>query len=206
MSNVLDKIEQDEEDGFDRELIDLFRMIPTRNSSVYFHQSEILKSQQSCGRFRAEVVYEAEQQILKLYEDDHLCEIPDLTRERNAIWYEETIVPLIKALESEKTESRVLCLKNDGSIRDLPDDASVEVMADIGAGAVTPKKVGSCPKSLRGLFQSVKQSDRLTVEAARHRSYEYALQALTINPLVPSLDAARRFLDKFIKDEKVELH
>ena len=57
-----------------------------------------------------------------------------------------------------------------------------------------------------GLFHSVKESDRLTVEAARNQSYECSLQALTINPLVPSLDAARAFLDRILKEEGIELH
>ena len=48
--------------------------------------------------------------------------------------------------------------------------------------------------------------DRLVVEAAYHRSYEYALQALTINPLVPSFELAKRYLDYLIKEEELELH
>ena len=48
--------------------------------------------------------------------------------------------------------------------------------------------------------------DRLTIEAVRHKSYECALQALTINPLVPSLDSARKYLDRLIRDEHFELH
>lgn len=206
ISTVLERIESSQEDGFDYDLIDLFRMIPTRTVSLYFHSDEILKRQKSCTRFRAEVLHEAERQILKLYEDEHLCEVPDLTRERNAVWYEETILPLITALESEKTSELILCVRNDGAIRDLRDDCSVEVPVQVSKKGIKPKKVGSCPHFLKGLFLTVKESDRLTVEAVRHKSYEYALQALTVNPLVPSLDAAKRYLARIIKEEKLELH
>lgn len=206
MSRLLERLEHHQDDGFDYALIDLFRMIPTRTVSLYYHQDEILKHQQACSRFRAEVLHEAEKQILKLYQDDHLAEVPELTRARNAVWYEETIVPLIEALESKKDRETVLCVRNDGAVRDLPDDCSVEIPVQVGKKGLKPRKVGSCPRFLKGLFQAVKESDRLTVEAARHRSYEYALQALTINPLVPSLDAAKRFLDRLIKDEQLELH
>jgi len=206
MGQVLEKLERHKEDGFDCELIELFRMIPTRSVSLYFHREDILKQQRSCARFRAEVLQEAEQQILKLYEDKHLCEVPDLTHERNAIWYEETIVPLIEALESREQRDMVLCVRNGESIRDLPDDCSVEIPVRVSNRGLKPRKVGSCPRFLKGLFVAVKESDRLTVEAVRHKSYEFALQALTTNPLVPSIHSAKRFLDRIIKDEQLELH
>ncbi|GMW01148.1 MAG: 6-phospho-beta-glucosidase [Candidatus Hydrogenedentota bacterium] len=205
MSKLLDRLEQEREDGYDYDLIELFRMIPTRQTSLYFHQDEILKKQKECGLYRGEILHEAEQQILKLYEDPDLCEIPELTRARNANWYEETIVPLIQALESKKERETILCVRNNGSIRDLPDDCSVEVPVQVSKKGITPRKVGNCPRFLRGLFLEVKESERLTVEAVRHRSYECALQALTINPFVPSIDAARKFLDRIIKDNKIEL-
>jgi 6-phospho-beta-glucosidase len=206
MSRLLERIEQIEDDDLDQELIELFRMIPTRRTSLYFHQGEILKKQQACARFRAEILHEAEKQILALYEDESLAEVPELTRARNAVWYEETIVPLIAALENNEERRTILCVRNDGSIRDLPSDASVEVPVTVSKKGIKPRKVGSCPRFLKGLFMSTKESDRLTVEAVRHRSYECALQALTINPFVPSFEAAKAFLDRLIKEEKLELH
>lgn len=206
MSQVLERIDTAGDDGFDRELIGLFRIIPTKTLSLYFHADEVLKKQQSCGRYRAEVLHEAEKQILKLYENENLNEVPDLTRERNAVWYEETILPLIEALENKNEEKRILCVKNDGAIRDLPDDCSVELQADVSKKGVRPHKVGSCPHFLRGLFIGFKESERLTIEAVRHKSYEYALQALAINPLVPSLDTGKRYLDRILKDERHDFH
>ncbi|HNT89285.1 MAG TPA: hypothetical protein PKL84_15595, partial [Candidatus Hydrogenedentes bacterium] len=112
MSYLLEALEQHEEDGFDYELIDLFRMIPTRHTATYFRQGEILKQQRAASRFRAEVLHEAERQILKLYEDESLLDIPELTRERNAVWYEQSIVPLLQALEDVNEHNIILCMKN----------------------------------------------------------------------------------------------
>jgi 6-phospho-beta-glucosidase len=206
MGRILERLEAEKDDGFDNALIELFRMIPTRTTSLYFHQDEILKRQQACARFRAEVLHHAEQQILKLYQDESLAEVPELTRARNAVWYEETIVPLIVAFEGKKESNTILCVRNNGAVRDLADDCSVEIPVQICKKGIKPRKVGNCPRFLKGLFQSVKESDRLTVEAVRHKSYEFALQALTINPLVPSLDAAKKFLDRIIREERLELH
>jgi len=206
MSHLLDLLEVQREDGFDYDLIDLFRMIPTRNTGMFFHRSEILKKQKACSRFRAEILHEAERQILKLYEDEHLHEIPELTRQRNAVWYEETILPAIEAFESDTERSLILCMRNNDSIRDLPEDSSVEIPAMVSKRGIRARRVGSPPRFLKGVFLAIKESDRLTVEAVKHKSYEYALQALTINPFVPSLDIGKKYLDRIVKEEKLELH
>ncbi len=206
MSALLERIENHREDDFDCDLIHLFRMIPTRSVSFSFHTDRVVAEQKRCGRYRAEVLHEAEQQILELYRDEHLCEIPQLTRTRNTPWYEETIVPLIQALERDQATRLILCVRNDGAIRDLPADSSVEVPVQVSNAGMKPRKVGSLPHFLKGLYAAAKESERLIVEAVNHKSYECALQAFTVNPFVPSLDTARRYLDKVIKTEKLELH
>lgn len=206
MSQLLEILEEHQEEEFDYDLIDLFRMIPTRSMGMFFHRAEILKKQQDCYRFRAEVLYEAEKQIIKLYDDEHLNEIPDLTRQRNAIWYQETVLPLIEALESEAARELVLCLPNEGNIRDLPDGCSVEAPATVNGKSLRLRKVGSLPGFLKGVFLAAKESDRLVIEAVKHRSYEFALQALTVNPFVPSIGTAKRYLERIIKDEELILH
>ena len=193
-------------DALDSEVIEIFRMIPTRSISLYFHREEVLKRQKSQTRARANVLYEAEKQILDLYRDPGLHEIPELTRARNAVWFEETIVPLFSNLESKDKGNVILSMRNDGAIRDLPDVASVEIPASVSKKGIEPRKVGDCPHFLKGLFAMVKESDRMVVEAIQHRSYDLALQSLAMNPFVPSLEKARNYLNRALEEEGVELH
>ena len=206
MHKILEYIHNERPDDFDHDLIELFRMIPTRTVSLYFHADRIFKEQKNCALFRGEVLHEAEKQILKLYKDKDLNEIPSLTQERNTVWYEQTLIPLLEALENKKKETLILCVQNGSSIRDLPNDCSVEVPVEVNNKTMSPRHIGDSPHFLKGLFQTVKESDRWIVEAVLHKSYEYALQALTINPLVPSLETARAYLDKIIQNEQLELH
>lgn len=206
MGHLLELLEDRREEDLDYDLIELFRMVPTRNAALYYRRAEVLKRQQAGAQFRSEILHEAEKQILKMYEDPRLSEVPDLTRQRNALWYQETILPVIDALEGRRESTLILSVKNNGCIRDLPDDCCIEAPAVVGPQGVQPRKTGSLPKFLRGLFLAVKESERLVIEAVVHRSYEHALQALTINPYVPSIDIAKKFLDKAIKEEKLELH
>lgn len=206
MADALDRIERHPEDGFDTDLIALYRMVPTSTVGLFFHTDKLLADQKRQSTFRGETLLNAEKRILKLYKDKKRAEIPPLTRKRNTPWYEETITPLILAMEGNSKQTMVLCVRNDGVIRDLPDTCSVEVPVDVKAKTVSPHKVGSCPKFLKGILHGLKESDRCVIEAVRHRSYEYALQALVANPLVPSVDSARKFLDRTIKEESLELH
>lgn len=206
MSMLLERVDACEDEDFDRDSVRLFRMVPTRPQSLYFHRDRVVAEQKRRGKYRAEILHEAEQQILELYRDEHLCEIPPLTRARNTPWYEETMIPLIASLQEDKERCLILCLRNDGAIRDLPADCSVEVPVHVSKAGLKPKKVGDCPHFLKGLYVAAKESERLIVEAAYHKSYDTALQAFAVNPFVPSLDTAKRYLDKVVKTEKLELH
>jgi 6-phospho-beta-glucosidase len=206
MSFLLEVLQQKNEEGFDYDIIDLFRMIPTRHTGLYFHRDAVLRRQRAGGKFRAEVLHEAEKRILELYAEEGLHDIPELTRQRNAVWYEETVIPMIRALEGEIEQREVLCIRNGGSIRDLNKESSVEIPAMVSRHGIKPRKVGSLPHFLKGVFHACKESDRLVVEAVVHNSYEAALQALTVNPFVPSLECAKAFLDQLIKEEKFPLH
>lgn len=205
MNQVLGHIENSEDDDFDHEVIRLFRMIPTRTLGMYFHRYELLKEQQSCSRFRSEVLFDAEKRILKMYEKPSLNSVPDLTRQRNARWFDYTVIPLLQQFESLEPSNAILCVENNGAITDLPDGCSVEVPVCITAKGIKARKVGMLPHFLKGMFCALKESDRLAIEAVRHHSYENALQALAVNPFVPSLKRARNFLDRSIRQEQFDL-
>lgn len=206
MNQVLGHIENSEDDDFDHEVIRLFRMIPTRTLGMYFHRYELLREQQSCSRFRSEVLFDAEKRILKMYEKPTLNSVPDLTRQRNAHWFDYTVMPLLQQFESQEPATAILCVENNGAITDLPDGCSVEVPVCITAKGIKARKVGMLPHFLKGMFCALKESDRLAIEAVRHNSYENALQALAVNPFVPSLKRARNFLDRAIRQEQFNLH
>lgn len=206
MNQVLGHIETSDDDDFDHDVIRLFRMVPTRALGMYFHRFELLKEQQTCARFRSEVLYDAEKRILKMYQKPTLNSVPELTRQRNAHWYDYTLIPLLQQFESSEPSTSILCVENNGAITDLPDGCSVEVPVCITARGLKPRKVGMLPHFLKGMFCALKESDRLAIEAVRHSSYENALQALAVNPFVPSIKKARDFLDRAIRQEHFTFH
>jgi 6-phospho-beta-glucosidase len=206
LSTVIDLIEEQGHEDFDKEVVSLFRLIPVRNTGLFFYRHDVLKKQVAGMRFRSEILYENERRLLHLYENPKLDDIPEAARERNTEWYEETIVPLLRAMECSAECQVVLCQKNEDSIRDLPQECSVEVLSTVNCKKWTPKKVGCLPRPLIGLYVSLKESERLIIEAVRQKSFATALKALAVNPFVTSLEAAKRFLEKVQREEKVDLY
>jgi alpha-galactosidase/6-phospho-beta-glucosidase family protein len=92
----------------------------------------------------------------------------------------------------------ILNVPNRGAIEGMGDEDVVEVTCAVGSGAIRPLAVGRVPGHALGLMQRVKDYERLTVRAAVEGSYDLALKALALHPLVPSTAIARSILDDYI--------
>lgn len=93
-------------------------------------------------------------------------------------------------------------IPNDGCIDGLPDEAIVEIPAIVGPFGFRGLKVGRLPKSIEAILQHRVAQQELTVEAALTGDREIALQALSLDPMVPTLSVAKRMLDDYIEAHK----
>ena len=85
---------------------------------------------------------------------------------------------------------------NRGVIPNLPANAAVEVPAVADAAGVHPVSLGPLPDAVSKLMAIQVNVQQLAVEAAMQGSKELALQALLIDPVTNSEDAARGLLDE----------
>lgn len=85
---------------------------------------------------------------------------------------------------------------NQGTITNLPDDLAVEVPVHLDRHGVHPASVGPLPDGIAKLLQMQASVQQMAVEAAIHASKELALQALLIDPVVNSAEAAEKILDE----------
>lgn len=85
---------------------------------------------------------------------------------------------------------------NGGVIPNLPTDAAVEVPVMTDAAGVHPVSLGPLPPAVGRLLTTQAAVQELAVEAAVRASKEIALQALMIDPVVNSADAAVAMLDE----------
>jgi 6-phospho-beta-glucosidase len=119
---------------------------------------------------------------------------PDWNPFEGATGYHRIAVEAIRALTNSDGQSVVLNVPNRGSIEELASDDVIEVPCMVDRAGPRPSKVGTLPDNVRGLVISVKQYERIAIQAAVEKRWDTAAFALTMNPIVGSWDAASRFL------------
>lgn len=180
------------------DFFDAIPMIPSPYLRYYYATDEVLRELQAAPKTRAQVVMEIEEALFAYYRDPATVEKPALLSERGGAWYSRVALDVIEGLLSPRPRREVVNTLNRGAIPQVPDDAVVEVRADLSCHGVVPVASGPLPEEILGLIRQVKAYERLTIEAAITRSRGKALAALIANPLVRTVDKARAVLDDLI--------
>lgn len=111
--------------------------------------------------------------------------------------------PIIAALAAgTETYIPAVNLRNDGLINNLPSWAIVEVPAVAGPGGLRGVPIGPLPAGIAAICNTQVAVQDLAVDAAVKGSRQLALQALLVDPVVPSLSAAERTLDELLAVHK----
>ncbi len=105
-----------------------------------------------------------------------------------------TLISSVLHNRKELIESAVVY--NQQTIPNLPANAAVEVPVVADAAGVHPVSLGPVPDGVAKLMAAQVNVQQLAVEAAMSGSKELALQALLVDPVVNSADAARGLLDE----------
>lgn len=112
------------------------------------------------------------------------------------------IVNVAAALANDSNERYIINVENRGAINNFDYDSIVELPCYVNAEGAHPVSIGNIPLFQKGLMEAVNAYERLTVEAALEGSYEKALMALSLNPIVPSVGIAKKILDDYIEVNK----
>jgi 6-phospho-beta-glucosidase len=105
---------------------------------------------------------------------------------------------LIEALVGNKPGVQILNVPNNGAIPGMDEHDVVEIPTLVSHDKIQPMVVSDIPIGCMGLIQQVKQYERLTIEASLEKSYQKALLALTLHPLVRDFSTAKSILDEYI--------
>lgn len=78
----------------------------------------------------------------------------------------------------------------------------MECIVHMNASGYQPLTIGTIPTFQKGLMEVMKAFEILTVEACLEGSYQIALEALTLNPIIPSTHVEKAILDDYIEANK----
>jgi alpha-galactosidase len=103
----------------------------------------------------------------------------------------ETAFRIIRSISTNRAETLdSVNLRNGGCIANLPPEAIVEVPALVGADGVHGLQMGALPPAIAALCLQQYQVQSLVVDAAVTGDRDKVLQALLVDPCVPSAAAA----------------
>ncbi|MBN2152934.1 MAG: hypothetical protein JW839_15895 [Candidatus Lokiarchaeota archaeon] len=115
----------------------------------------------------------------------------------------EKAVAIMVAMEHDTDEAFIaLNMMNDGCITNMPPDCTVEAPGHVDKNGPRLDKVGELPRGIANLLQQQAAIQDLVVEAAITGDYNTAVQALTVDPTVPSPQVARNLLDEMLVLQK----
>lgn len=189
--------------NWSQDFIKALRMLPCPYHRYYYMTKKMIEEEQKSVDeglgVRAEQVQKIEQELFELYEDPKLDIKPAALDKRGGAYYSDAAVSLINSIYNDKKAIHTVNIINKKAIANLPEDVIVEVNAVVGKNGAMPIVSGQLPVQINGLIQSIKSFELLTVEAGVTGDYYKALMALAINPLVASVDLAKKLLDEIIE-------
>ncbi|MER8185359.1 6-phospho-beta-glucosidase [Kitasatospora sp. NPDC094015] len=181
-------------------------VVPSYYLRYFYQHDQVVEELRSKGSRAAEVA-EIERQLLEMYADPALDTKPELLGKRGGAFYSEAAVQLISALlgTGGATGVQVVNTRNDGVLPFLPDDAVIEVPAEVGPGGVRPLPQRPVEPLYAGLIAGVTAYEQLALEAALKGGRERVFDALLAHPLVGQLDLADRLTDRLIAHNRTHL-
>jgi len=112
--------------------------------------------------------------------------------------YAGVAVNFIKAFESSTPAEMVLSTKNNGAILELAANDVIEVMCTVSNQEVKPRPQKNIPKTILNLISTMKEYERLSVQAILNKDKKLAIKALMTNPLVSNFDLASKLTSEFV--------
>ena len=174
-----------------------FGVVPHPYFKYFMHADKMLEKQQRSAVPRARELQQLESELLAFYADYAGDQKPEQVERRSAVWYSAVVVPAIAALLFKHPAHLAVNILNNGLIDNLPPDTIIEISAALTDGHVEPHlPTRPLPPSLMGMLQANAAYERTLMDAITQDSDRLMLQALLVNPLVPSYHAAQQILDE----------
>ena len=191
------------DDFMEPEFLRALALIPSWYVRYFYFPEQTLEEDRREATSKGEKDMQAEARLNEIYSttgyDDEATRI--LAGKGGAQYYL-PVLQTIHAIVKNTGEVVIADVRNGNTLPDLPPDVCVEVPARIYSDRTEPLPIGAMPLSVRGLVQTVKAYEELTIQAALTGSRTTAIEALMANPLVGSFGKALRFFDQVMGNER----
>ncbi len=185
-------------------LLQLLGAVPSYYLRYYYDHDAVLEEQLHAPS-RADEVQAVERELLALYADPSVDTKPDALARRGGAFYSEAAIELLAGLNGDTGDTRVVNLRNGGTLPFLPDDHVIEVPARVTAAGVEALPIAPLDDDIRGLVSAVAGYERLALDAAVHGGRDRVLRAMQAHPLVLQYDRAEKLTDLLLSHNSQHL-
>lgn len=187
------------------EQVENLHMVPCPYHNYYYYTDKMLAEELEDFKnngTRAEQVKKIEAELYELYKNPDLNIKPKQLEKRGGARYSDAACETITSIYNDKRTTMAVSTRNNGTIKDLPDDCAVEVTCILTGKGPIPYHFGSFKPQERGLLQLMKSMEELTIEAAVTGDRGTLLQAFMMNPLITSGDVAKQVMEELLEAHK----
>lgn len=184
---------------FDPALLHAIPYIPSYYLSYFYKREEQLKHCIEAKQTRGEICVDVEKELFLQFEDKNLTVKPPEIAKRGGALYSTAAIKAVESIANNKGEYHVVAAKNNGALPFMADDDVIEVKCKLDKSGVTPQKVTVYNEYIVGLMTTIKAYERLAVKAAMNGSYDDAIKALMLHPLVGDFDKAKGAFDELLE-------
>lgn len=187
----------------DPEWLKTLAMIPSWYLRYFYYPEKILELDRQKPQSRGQEDMVSESRLGGIYTTrGYGKEAKEILKAKGGAQYYLPVLQVIASIVKDRGDVITVDTVNGETLPDLPPDVCVEVPACIYRDRIETLPIGPMPSSVRGLVQSVKNYEELTVEAALSGDQRMAIAALMVNPLVASYPRARAYMDRLLENER----
>ncbi|HEY0165448.1 MAG TPA: hypothetical protein VGB75_00270 [Jatrophihabitans sp.] len=113
--------------------------------------------------------------------------------------YEEVALDLMQALSGGPAARLIVNVANGATLPELPAELVIEAPCQVDSTGARPLPMAGLELHQLGLIAAVRAAERAAIEAVRTGSYQAALRAFALSPLVNSTRIAQRLLEDLLR-------
>lgn len=179
------------------------RLIPSWYVRYFYYPEIILEEDRAEQVTKGSRDMQAEEELHAIYLDQgYTPRAQQILAEKGGSQYYLPVMQVIDLMINDRGDTVVVDTRNQNAISGLPADACVEVPARIFRSGAQPLAIEEMPPTVRGLVQTVKSYEELTIEASMTGNRQTAIAALMANPLVGTYPKASAYFERVLKNER----
>ncbi len=187
---------------FTENVIHAFPAIFNPYFQYYWHAEKIMAKLLGEPKTRGEEVLDIEHELLQLYDNPAITEVPDLLKQRGGFGYSLVVVRLMLSLYRNDDTVHYINIRNGNVLDGLPEDTAVEVPVVVKQGQLLPIDTGPLPPYAFPLIRTMAEFYRLLLEGAEQRSVRPIRQAMLLHPLFNDADVSDRVLNDLLEHNR----